>query len=74
MKITEYPTYIGSGGRAIVDGKTGYEILKMPGCPIKPPKARSMTQAAVDMHSLELSLAKWYITQLTAPTGTKDKT
>lgn len=36
-----------------------YEILKKPGCPIGLPKARSMTQAKLDLDSLKSALREW---------------
>lgn len=43
-----------------VDGLSGYDILKMPQCPIKLPTARSMTQARIDFEHLEDSIFEWY--------------
>lgn len=65
MNIKTYPKeqFRSSGFRELVDGKTGYDILNMEGCPIKLPKANSMTLAALDMQSLEPKLAEWYINQ-----------
>lgn len=36
-----------------------YEILNKPDCPIRLPKARSMTQAKIDLDSLKSSLREW---------------
>lgn len=37
-----------------------YEILKMPGCPIKLPMARSLMQAAYDLDHLKPRLKEWH--------------
>ena len=56
-----------SGYRELVDGLTGYDILRMPGCPITLPMATSMTQAALDMASAEPRLKAWYLKQKESP-------
>lgn len=45
------------------NGITGYDILKIPGCPYNLPKARSMTQARNDYYHLLPTLIQWYLTQ-----------
>lgn len=42
-----------------------YRILELPGCPIKLPKARSMSQAADDLHHLKESIIQWYTSSVT---------
>lgn len=39
---------------------SGYDILRMPGCPYKLPTARSMTQARDDYYHLMPNLISWY--------------
>lgn len=43
-----------------IDGLNSYDILRMPECPIKLPRARSMTQAKLDFEHLEDSIIEWY--------------
>jgi len=40
-----------------------YEILKMPGCPVKLPTARSLMQAAYDLDHLKPRIKEWYLFQ-----------
>lgn len=44
----------------IDNGVTGYDILRMPGCPRQLPTARSMTQARNDYYHLLPTLIQWY--------------
>lgn len=41
-----------------------YDILDMPGCPIKLPHARSMTQARNDLQNIKHLLIKWHTTYI----------
>lgn len=50
----------GSNLNLTTDGLTGYDILKLPGCPITLPSARSMTQARIDYEQHEADLFNWY--------------
>lgn len=43
---------------------TGYDILKLPGCPYSLPTARSMTQARGDYYHLLPNLISWYNKQV----------
>ena len=43
-----------------VHGKTAYEILDLPNCPISLPYARSMTQARIDFENREEAILEWY--------------
>ena len=40
-----------------------YMILHLPECPIALPRARSMTQARLDLEHLKPGIIKWYNTQ-----------
>jgi hypothetical protein len=40
-----------------------YKILELPGCPVTLPKARSMTQARMDLEHLKPAIIEWYNTQ-----------
>jgi hypothetical protein len=49
--------------RRNADGLTAYEIMDMPECPHKLPRARSMTQARIDYNHLEPTVFEWYDNQ-----------
>lgn len=42
---------------------SGYDILRLPGCPHSLPKARSLTQARDDYYHLLPNLIHWYETE-----------
>ena len=42
--------------------REAYEILALPNCPIKLPRARSMTRAKLDLDALKPSLIQFYNT------------
>lgn len=42
------------------DGKLSSDIYHMSECPIKMPRATSMTQASIDWYSREQSIIDWY--------------
>lgn len=46
--------------RKTMHGKTAYQILDMPECPIKLPYASSMTSARIDFESREDGILAWY--------------
>lgn len=53
-------TAIAKRKRKTMHGKTAYQILDMPECPISLPYARSMTTARIDYESREDSILEWY--------------
>jgi hypothetical protein len=44
-----------------IDGLSAYDILKIEGCPITLPRARSMTQARLDYEGREDQIFEWYL-------------
>jgi len=63
--------------KEIIEGKISdtqaYEILRMPGCPIQLPTARSMTQAKIDLDHLKPKIIKWYNSTTSKTEGEYDK-
>lgn len=44
-----------------IDGLDAYDIMRIHGCPISLPTARSMTQASIDFYSRQDAVIDWYI-------------